>query len=207
MDLILRQNNPQKTALISPNGIVHYEITTTKTGTSRETHDVFLSKIMHPTDESVAGEIEWGDCFTPTFVRYPLFNGLGGQMGKMGFGMTARTFLYKRKRFSDSRYFLDSNGLEYKWKTQKGVGCVLTSVHDDKEVAKYTIGSRLEGSFAGEKKTFLRIQPCSLDLDLLVLSFTIMEKKRRERAGDLPSLVPHEDDVQGDGAADGGGEA
>ncbi|KAH0584416.1 hypothetical protein H2248_009958 [Termitomyces sp. 'cryptogamus'] len=107
-----------------------------------------------------------------------------------------------------SRYFVDNDGVEYRWKTHKGVGCVLTSVHDNREIAKYTTGSRIEGFFAGEKKTFLRIQPCSLDLDLLVLSFAVMEKKRRERAGDLAGLVPHEDDdALGDGAGDGGGEA
>ncbi|KAG6845688.1 hypothetical protein H0H87_004949 [Tephrocybe sp. NHM501043] len=206
MELILRQNNPQKTALVSPNGTIHYEITTTKTGTSRETHDVFLCKIKHPKDGSVVGEIEWGDCFTPTFVRCPLFSGIGAQMGKMGFGMTARTFLYKRNPFSNSRYFVDNDLIEYKWKARKGVGCILTRVHDNKEIAKYTMGSRVEGSFAGEKKTFLQIQPCSLDLDLLILSFAIMEKKRRERTDDL-ATVPHEDEVQGDGAADGGGEA
>lgn len=81
-------------------------------------------------------------------------------------------------------------------------------MHDNKEIAQYTMGSRVEGSFAGEKKTFLRIQPCSLDLDLLILSFAVMEKKRRERLGDLAGLVPHEDDdALGDGAGDGGGEA
>ncbi|KAH0584415.1 hypothetical protein J132_06711 [Termitomyces sp. J132] len=208
MDLILCFNNPQKTALISPNGTTHYEISTSKTSTSRETHGVFLSKITQSQDGAVVGEIEWGDCFTPTFVRCPLLRGLGGYVGKMGIGMTARTFLYKRSPFSDSRYFVDNDGVEYRWKTHKGVGCVLTSVHDNREIAKYTTGSRIEGFFAGEKKTFLRIQPCSLDLDLLVLSFAVMEKKRRERAGDLAGLVPHEDDdALGDGAGDGGGEA
>ncbi|KAG6850418.1 hypothetical protein H0H93_013643 [Arthromyces matolae] len=83
----------------------------------------------------------------------------------------------------------------------------LTSVHDNKEVAKYTIGNRVEGSFVGEKKSFLKIQPCSLDLDLLILSFAVMEKKRRDRSSDLGSIVPHEDEAQDEGIADGGGEA
>lgn len=145
MDLILCHNNPQKTALVSPNGMTHYEISTSKTSTSRETQ-VFLSKITQSKDGAVVGEIEWGDCFTPTFVRCPLLRGLGGYIGKMGIGMTARTFLYKRSLFSkcvpgisllsvkladirldcSSKYFLDNAGVEYRWKTKKGVGCVVS---------------------------------------------------------------------------------
>lgn len=68
------------------------------------------------------------------------------------------------------------------------------------EVARYTVAVNREGLFAGEKKTSLRIQPCSVDIDLIVLSFVIMEQKRRDKAGDFTGQTLHDEDPQGDGA-------
>jgi hypothetical protein len=60
-----------------------------------------------------------------------------------------------------------------------------------------------EGVFAGEKKQNLLIQPSSVDIDLIVLTFIIMESRRRERDGyGLQQLVPDEE-PHGDGGESG----
>lgn len=69
----------------------------------------------------------------------------------------------------------------------------------DEEVARHVNTINAEGLFAGERKSALRIQPCSLDIDLIVLSFVVMEKKRRERTGDGMEALPHDEDPQGEG--------
>jgi hypothetical protein len=60
-----------------------------------------------------------------------------------------------------------------------------------------------EGLFAGEKKSRIRIQPCSVDIDLVVLSFVIVEKKKRDHAGDGTRRSPHDEDPL-DCGVDGG---
>ncbi|GLB35456.1 hypothetical protein LshimejAT787_0210210 [Lyophyllum shimeji] len=205
MEFFLVPNDPLRTVLVSPNGVAHYQIST-----SKETNGAHLSLIQRPADseaDSIVAEIEWGTFGTPTFVRCPLLRGLGRCVGKLGLGITARTFLYRRGLFSKSRYFIGDDGMEYRWKLRRGIGYVLTSSGDNEEIARYTSAITVEGLFAGQRKSFLRIQPCSVDLDLVVLSFMIMEKKRRERAGDGTKLVAHDREPQGDGAADGVGEA
>jgi hypothetical protein len=73
----------------------------------------------------------------------------------------------------------------------------------DEEVARHVNTINAEGLFAGERKSALRIQPCSLDIDLIVLSFVVMEKKRRERTGDGMEALPHDEDPQGEGCVSG----
>lgn len=81
----------------------------------------------------------------------------------------------------------------------------LTRVGTNEEVARYTYTSTSEGLYAGERKSRLRIQPsCTLDFDLVVITFVIMEKKRRDHAGDGTTLAAHDEDPQGDGGGDGG---
>ncbi|KAF8061630.1 TonB box-containing protein [Lyophyllum atratum] len=204
MDFFLVPNDPQRTVLVSPNGVAHYQIST-----SKEMNGPALSLIQRPADckaDSIVAEIEWGTWGSPTFVRCPLLRGIGRCIGKRGLGATARTFLYKRSPFSKSRYFMGNDGVEYRWKQRRGIGYVLSSSSDNAEIARYTSAFNRDGIFAGERKSFLRVQPCSVDLDLVVLSFVVMEKKRREHAGDGTRLAAHDKDVQGDGAADGAGE-
>ena len=38
-----------------------------------------------------------------------------------------------------------------------------------------------EGFFQGERKWCLLVQPSTLDIDMIVVSFIIMEKRRRDR--------------------------
>lgn len=81
----------------------------------------------------------------------------------------------------------------------------MTNNETNEEVARLTrTVVTEEGLFQGERKYRLRIQPCSLDIDLVVLSWIIMEKKRRDREGDGLGLTAHDEDIQGDAGADGG---
>lgn len=125
-----------------------------------------------------------------------------------------------------SRYFMGNDGVEYQWKTTKTAGCIvsfvseiavservlivevqLTRAGSSEELARYIYTATDEGLYAGERKTRLRIQPtCSIDLDLVVLTFIIAEKKRRDAAGPDARLGRDEDPC-GDGAGDGGGGA
>lgn len=51
------------------------------------------------------------------------------------------------------------------------------------------------GVFKGQFKTCLRIHPsCTLDLDILVLTFFVMEKKRRDSLGDQVNVAGAEEE-------------
>ena len=115
--------------------------------------------------------------------------------------------------------------MEYCWKTLKGLGCIVSSpfaflrmIHFKKhfqltccdtrtEIARFTTVKCPEGLFAGEWKSVLQLNPCSVDIDLIVLTFIIIEKKRRERDGDPVHLTPHDEDPLGEGGGSGEGES
>lgn len=62
-----------------------------------------------------------------------------------------------------------------------------------------------EGVFAGQERSALRINPCSVDIELVVLSFVMAEKKRRPRIKSKAdeSKTLHAEDVPLDGAVEG----
>ncbi|EEB94627.1 hypothetical protein MPER_06527, partial [Moniliophthora perniciosa FA553] len=64
-------------------------------------------------------------------------NGVPVSEGGKAVGILATDFLYKRGQFSSSRYFLGNDGIEYRWKFVKGVGCVLTRSTTNEEIARY----------------------------------------------------------------------
>lgn len=82
----------------------------------------------------------------------------------------------------------------------------LTCCHTNAEIARFTAVRCHEGLFAGELKSVLRLNPCSVDIDLIVLTFIIIEKKR-ERDGEPTHLAPHDEDPLGDGGGSGEGES
>ncbi|KAF8638860.1 hypothetical protein AX17_001916 [Amanita inopinata Kibby_2008] len=199
MDLYLIPDNPEHTVLASPNGTAHYQIRTMRRPR--------ISVLQRPADceeESVVAEIEWGRWDSPSMIRSPLLGKSGEVVGQEGIGMFLRNFLFKRSRFGHSRYFVSNDGTEYKWKAERHVGLVLSQVGTNKEIARYSRGMVKQGIFAGEKRGVLQIQPCTLDIDLIVLSFLIVEKKRRDRRGDGTRLTAHDEDPQGDGGFSGG---
>lgn len=63
-----------------------------------------------------------------------------------------------------------------------------------------------EGFFAGQNKEVLRVQPCSVDIDLVILTFVVMEiKRRRKYGGGFVEESLHDGEPQGEGNE--GGEA
>jgi hypothetical protein len=62
----------------------------------------------------------------------------------------------------------------------------------------------MEGAFSGEKREVLRIQACSIDIDLVVLTFILMEVERWERMGLYGPEIECEGEPAGDGGADEG---
>lgn len=61
-----------------------------------------------------------------------------------------------------------------------------------------------EGAFAGERKKVLRIQACSVDVDLIVLTFILMEINSWERMGLFGPEIEYDGEPAGDGGADEG---
>lgn len=100
---------------------------------------------------------------------------------------------------SSTRYFLGNDGKEYCWKDMRGTGHVvrlffpvpsrptyspleqLTARYEKVEVARFTYQVATEGMLAGQKKWYLQVYPSSLDTDIIIITFIIMEKRRRER--------------------------
>ena len=63
-----------------------------------------------------------------------------------------------------------------------------------------------EGVFKAETKWCLRIAPTTLDIDMIVLTFVIMEKRRRDRvAADGMKDQDFTDDEIAEGACEVGG--
>ena len=50
------------------------------------------------------------------------------------------------------------------------------------EVARFGRNLITDGFFNGEKKSYLQLRPTTLDTDMIVLTFIIMEQRRRDRA-------------------------
>lgn len=59
MNLYFVPNDPEKTVLVSTNGIAHYRITTTKAGALRSPAITRISRPADTASNSLVGEIEW----------------------------------------------------------------------------------------------------------------------------------------------------
>ncbi|PFH52472.1 hypothetical protein AMATHDRAFT_2195 [Amanita thiersii Skay4041] len=204
MDLYFTHEDPTNTVLVSANGVAHYQI---RTNSGKPKISV-LQRPAETEEESLVAEIEWRRWDAPTVVRSPLLGGglsgeLMGTTGGFGFGVLLSRFLVRKSRFGRSRYFVGNDKHEYRWKCVKGVGLLLTHVGTNEEVACFSRAFAEEGLFAGEKRAVLHIHPTTLDIDLIILTFLIMEKKRRDRSGD-GTRAPYDEDPLGDGCMSGG---
>ncbi|KAL1681207.1 hypothetical protein EV122DRAFT_206296 [Schizophyllum commune] len=195
MDLFFLPNDPQRATVVSANDIAHFRITTRKG----------VTRVIRPAESesaSIVAEILWNNWESPTVVRSSLLarkyrrdEGLKG--------VRATEFLYKRARFSSSRCFVGNDGVEYRWKSVRGVGLLLTRVDTSEEVARFFTTTPVDGAFKGERRSTLRIQACTIDVELILLTFLIIEKKRRDGV-DASRSFAHDEDPQGDGGGDGG---
>ena len=73
-----------------------------------------------------------------------------------------------------------------------------------REIARPVQEMVTEGFFKGQKKFCLAIEPTTLDIDVVVVSFLIMEKRRRDRVTGESMKLRHLDE---DVATEGGCEA
>ncbi|KAJ3505124.1 hypothetical protein NLJ89_g7576 [Agrocybe chaxingu] len=207
MDLFFVPNSLENTLLVSANGVAHYQIQTTSFRNGSQ-----ITLIQRPDfiesspEESVIAEIEWHHKNTPTVIRSPMLGGVGQCVGSRGVGVKASKYLYKRHRFSPVRYFVGDDAKEYRWKLVRNTGCILTRLDTNRDIACSMTTACVEGLFAGERKQILRIQPCALDIDVVVLTFLVMERKRRARDGGGLEEVERDEDPQGDGGGSGDGD-
>ena len=98
MEFFLVPNDPERTVLVSANGVAHYQVRTSKIK-----HGPWLSVIQRPAEteeDSIVAEIEWRYWKAPTIIQCSLLSGMSGRLGKRGFGVPASTFLYRQCRSS-----------------------------------------------------------------------------------------------------------
>ncbi|KAF5331151.1 hypothetical protein D9619_006052 [Psilocybe cf. subviscida] len=207
MELYLISTNPQNTSLLSANGVVHYLVET-----SRSSSGTRLTSILRPAaspEDSVIAEIEWRNSNSATVIRSPMLvvandpdktNPKSGE--GLGAGIKLMRYMYRRNRFSSVRYFIADDKAEYRWKIIKGRGCILSST-GGAQIASSNYTLVTEGVFAGEKKQNLLIQPSSVDIDLIILTFIIMECRRRERDGYGLQQPVRDEEPHGDGGESG----
>ncbi|KAJ8522637.1 hypothetical protein ONZ45_g776 [Pleurotus djamor] len=227
MDFFLEPNNLENATFVSPSGDACYTITTSDLpgergrtsqlqrmlGSSTRTEECSDLKRQAVDCVLFVADVDWKSKRrpTPTTIRS---HAIGGSATTTNVETTnaveldecpvleASAFLYKRKRFSSSRYFQDGEET-YRWKFKRH--CYqLTHKNSNTEIARYTIAPVTEGSFKGEKTLQLTVQPTQyqVNIDLIVLSLIILERKRRERGGDGTKLTVDEE-PQGEGCADG----
>ncbi|EJF62655.1 hypothetical protein DICSQDRAFT_146329 [Dichomitus squalens LYAD-421 SS1] len=196
MRLYFVPNDPERTTLMSANGVIHYQVTTVKA--RRFTPAILRIKrpAIDANEDTCVAEVKWKRGFRAhPVVRSHIFD---GEMQEL----QVRHFLYKVGRlFSPTRYFLGSDDEEYRWKPLKDTGHVLTHVSSSREVARFVQETVTEGFFQGEKKWCLFIQPTNLDIDMIVVSFIIMEKRRRDRIAAEGMKTKNQDE---DRAVEGG---
>jgi hypothetical protein len=126
-----------------------------------------------------------------------------------------------------SRCFIGNDEEEYVWKYCKGTGfqvrlpfaflglavikCLAQLIHvrtgGVKAIYEHSPSHVAKGVFKGQYKTCLRIHPsCALDPDILVLTFIVMEKKRRDGLGDQVNVgADKEENIAEASAMEGGG--
>ncbi|KAI0693725.1 hypothetical protein BC835DRAFT_1507621 [Cytidiella melzeri] len=174
MNLYFVPNDPEKTTLVSTNGVAQYRIVTSRAGALKSPA---VTRVNRPSDsllDSIVGEVEWRRYGRHPLVRSHVFDGTDQKI-------EIRNLLYKiGSAFSTARYFLGNDNEEYRWKFAKGNGYVLTHRTTGDEVARFAQETVKEGFFRGEGKWALRIRPTSLDIDIIVLTFVILEKRRRD---------------------------
>ncbi|EKM55947.1 uncharacterized protein PHACADRAFT_256916 [Phanerochaete carnosa HHB-10118-sp] len=192
MNLYLIPNDPEQTTLVSANGVAQYRVLTSKAGALRSPA---VTRITRPADSAAnagVAEVEWRRWGAHPVVRTHVFDGEAQTL-------EVRELLYKLgSTFSTARYFLGNDNEEYRWKYAKGSGYVLSLRSTGEEVARHTAELVKEGYFKGERQWVLKIRPgCDLDIDIIVLTFVILEKRRRDKLAKQSSEEHGEEPCEG----------
>ncbi|OCH85228.1 hypothetical protein OBBRIDRAFT_785157 [Obba rivulosa] len=200
LSLYLVPNDPERTTLVSPTGEGIYQVTTSKPRTLGGPAVTVLKRRAHSTGDSVVAEIEWRRWGAHPVVRSSIFDGVLQKL-------KIHDLLHnKGGRFSLTRYFLGNDDIMYRWKLVQGIGYVLTNRRSGKEVARFTQEVVTDGFFRGERKWLLSIEPGTLNVDIIILTFIIVEKRRRDRVTDYMAITREDDEDpdEGPGAEFGG---
>lgn len=70
----------------------------------------------------------------------------------------------------------------------------LTQRNTGEEIARHSLDLVKEGPFRGEERWVLRIRSCILDIDLIVLTFIVLEKRRRDKVVEEDGHHSHEEE-------------
>ncbi|TCD64674.1 hypothetical protein EIP91_003788 [Steccherinum ochraceum] len=174
MNLYLVPNDINKTVIMTADGVAKYRVATRrKFLVGPPLSQIYRCATGPDSEDTLIGEVEWKRWSHPV-VRSDRFDGTMREM-------ELKDFLYKLGRnHSTTRYFLGSNDKEYCWNTVKGVGCVLSDRNGKKEIARLHCQA-LPDAYTGQEKWHIKVNPTSLDLDMIIITFVIVEKRRREQ--------------------------
>ncbi|KAI0279856.1 hypothetical protein BGY98DRAFT_1095922 [Russula aff. rugulosa BPL654] len=191
MELYLIPNDPVNTTLITSDGYLRY-----------------LRPSVHDNNEhETFGEITWGGLGRHSVIHSDLFKGRADVAG--GKAVRVKDLLWKINTFGNSRCFIGNDEEEYVWKFCKSTGFQLLQVRTGsvKAIYEHRPSHVATGVFKGQFKTCLRIHPsCKLDTDILVLTFVVMEKKRRDSLGDQVNVATDKEESLAEASAmEGGG--
>jgi len=173
MNISFRNNDPTNTSVVDTNtGAPLYEIETPRSFFKSRT--TTIRRIYQQGSPSrVVSQIKWST-FSPDLVSVD-----GNQWTKVN------SFLVKGGIFSESRTFVTVDGAEYKWKSksdkftlvERGSRTVVARSH------RHIIPGWILNPFAPRPDMSIDIMPSAVSiLDIVVLTFIIMEKKRQERS-------------------------
>ncbi|KAI0040277.1 hypothetical protein FA95DRAFT_1599491 [Auriscalpium vulgare] len=192
MELFLTRNDPLNTTLVSAKGVAQYQVRTPREPSSvRTSKSLILREALGTRSESIVGEITWGGVERKAVVRSGLFkphpNDAVSDDGKI----RVKDLLWNDHQFVNSKSFVGDDGDEYKWKYSNSGGLALFHVPTGTSKAVYKPCPALvtDGFFKNELKTCLKIHPsCTMDIEIVVLTFIIVEKKRRDKLGKEANL-------------------
>ncbi|KAH9967986.1 hypothetical protein BC827DRAFT_1263740 [Russula dissimulans] len=192
MELYLIPNDPVNTTLISSDGFLRYWVRTTRPLSSLRTYSSIIQRpsARGNNEEETLGEIIWGGLGRHSVVHSDLFKGRSDVADNKV--VRVKDLLWKVNTFGTSRCFIGNDEEEYVWKFCKSTGFQLLHVRTGsvKAIYEHSPSHVARGIFKGQFKTCLRIHPsCTLDPDILVLTFVVMEKKRRDSLGDQVNVA------------------
>ncbi|KAI1784231.1 hypothetical protein LXA43DRAFT_902032 [Ganoderma leucocontextum] len=199
MRLYFTRNDPEHTILMSGNGTIHYEVDTVRPAKfSAPTLCISRPPGLGVDGDTFVAEVQWRRGLHHPVVRSHIFD------GTEFLELEVRDFLFKIGRHrSHTRYFLGNDEEQYMWKPVKGVGYVLYHCKTRREIARPLQEMVTEGFFRGQKKYCLAVEPTTLDIDVVVLTFMIMEKRRRDRVtADCMKLRNQDEDVTAEGGCE-----
>jgi len=210
MELYLFPNDPVNTVFIASDGFLRYRVHTSRPQSSslRACRSIIQRVGAGKADEDETfGEIAWGGLGKHSVIYSELFKGRASAAEDKA--VRVKDLLWKINTFGTSRCFTGNDEEEYVWKFCKGRGFQLLHVRTGcvKAIYEHNPSHVANGVFKGQFKTCLRIHPsCTLNLDILVLTFVVMEKKRRDSLGDQVNVAAAEEETLAEASGMEGGE-